>query len=80
MSHTNLETIIVTRIGAVVQITLNRPKALNAINQQLTREVIDTLAPLDRDPEIGCFIITGNEKAFAAGADIPEMAQKILYG
>lgn len=76
MSDENLETIIVTRIGAVVQITLNRPKALNAINQQLTREVIDTLAPLDRDPEIGCFIITGNEKAFAAGADIPEMAQK----
>ena len=76
MSKENLETIIVTRIEAVVQITLNRPKALNAINQQLTREVIETLAPLDRDPEIGCFIITGNEKAFAAGADIPEMAQK----
>ena len=50
MSEENLETIIVTRIGAVVQITLNRPKALNAINQQLTREVIYTLAPLDRDP------------------------------
>ena len=74
MNETRLETISVTRIGAVVQITLNRPKALNAINKKLTREVLDTLAPVDRDPDIGCFVITGNERAFAAGADIPEMA------
>ena len=74
MNETRLETIIVTRFGAVVQITLNRPKALNAINQKLTREVLDTLAQFDRDPDVGCFVITGNERAFAAGADIPEMA------
>ena len=65
MKETHLETIIVTRIDAVVQITLNRPKALNAINQKLTREVIDTLAPLDHDPDVGCFVITGNVRAFA---------------
>ena len=55
-------------------ITLNRPKALNALNSQVMSEVTAAAAELDRDPGVGAIIVTGNEKAFAAGADIKEMA------
>jgi enoyl-CoA hydratase len=55
-------------------ITLNRPKQLNALNDQLMSELGDALLAMDGDPTIGCMIITGNEKAFAAGADIGGMA------
>ncbi|HRE40147.1 MAG TPA: enoyl-CoA hydratase-related protein [Ignavibacteria bacterium] len=55
-------------------IQLNRPDALNALNIELMKEVVDTLELFDKDPEVGCMVITGNEKAFAAGADIKEMA------
>lgn len=55
-------------------ITLNRPKALNALNHQLIAEVNQALDRLEKDPDIGCIVITGSEKAFAAGADIKEMA------
>ena len=69
------ETILVTRSERVGTITLNRPKALNALNSQVMREVTDAAAELDADPGIGAIIITGaGEKAFAAGADIKEMA------
>ena len=68
------ETIIVTRDDRVATITLNRPKALNALNSQVMNEVTTAAAELDDDPGIGAIIITGNEKAFAAGADIKEMA------
>ncbi|MDC3311799.1 enoyl-CoA hydratase [Alphaproteobacteria bacterium] len=57
----------------ILQITLNRPKALNALNRQLAEEIILVLRDADKDPTIGCIIITGSEKAFAAGADIKEM-------
>lgn len=57
-------------------ITLNRPKQLNAINAALTRELNEALQAFDEDDHIGCVVITGNEKAFAAGADITEMADK----
>ena len=67
------ETILTETRGRVLLITLNRPKALNAINRQLTGEVIDAVTRADVDPEIGCIVITGSEKAFAAGADIKEM-------
>ncbi len=56
-------------------ITLNRPKALNALNDQLMNELGDALKKFDADPAIGCMIITGSEKAFAAGADIGAMAK-----
>ncbi|OLO98784.1 enoyl-CoA hydratase [Mycolicibacterium porcinum] len=68
------ETILVTRTDRVATIKLNRPKALNALNSQVMTEVTTAAAELDNDPGIGAIIVTGNEKAFAAGADIKEMA------
>lgn len=66
---------ILTEIrGRVGLVTLNRPQVLNAINNQLVREVMDALNVFDKDEDIGAMVITGNEKAFAAGADIKEMA------
>jgi enoyl-CoA hydratase len=67
------ETILTETRGRVLLVTLNRPKALNAINRQLTGEVIAAVTEADADPGIGCIVITGSEKAFAAGADIKEM-------
>ncbi|APT32554.1 MULTISPECIES: enoyl-CoA hydratase [Methylobacterium] len=67
------ETILTETRGRVLLITLNRPKALNAINAQLTGEVIRAATEADADPNIGCIVITGSAKAFAAGADIKEM-------
>lgn len=67
---------ILTEIPAegVGLVRLNRPQALNALNNQLMAEVHQALRAFDNDPEIGCMIITGSDKAFAAGADIKEMA------
>jgi enoyl-CoA hydratase len=62
--------------GRVGLITLNRPQALNALNNQLMHEVMDALESFDRDDRIGATVITGSEKVFAAGADIKEMADK----
>ncbi|MEV5596681.1 enoyl-CoA hydratase [Streptomyces sp. NPDC052496] len=67
------ETILVERTGRTALLTLNRPEALNALNRQLMTEVVAATEELDRDPDIGCIIITGSAKAFAAGADIKEM-------
>lgn len=58
----------------VGQIQLNRPDVLNALNIKLMGELVSTLEAFDKDPEVGCIIITGSAKAFAAGADIKEMA------
>lgn len=55
-------------------IQLNRPEALNALNIPLMKEVVDTMENMDVDDEIGCMVLTGNARAFAAGADIKEMA------
>ena len=68
------ETILVSRSERVGTITLNRPEALNAINSLVMVEVTGAAAELDADPGIGAIIITGSAKAFAAGADIKEMA------
>jgi enoyl-CoA hydratase len=70
------ETIIYETRGPVALVTLNRPKALNALNSQLAREVGQALHAADADPAIGCIVVTGSEKAFAAGADIKEMQSK----
>ncbi|MQT13511.1 enoyl-CoA hydratase [Segnochrobactrum spirostomi] len=70
------ETIRIERHGRVGLITLDRPKALNAINRQLTGEVVAAAEAFDRDPAIGCIVLTGSERAFAAGADIKEMQPK----
>ncbi|MBK7918099.1 MAG: enoyl-CoA hydratase/isomerase family protein [Chloroflexi bacterium] len=66
---------ILTRIdGRVGIVQFNRPKALNALSRELMAEVIDALTQFDRDPTIGAMILTGSDRAFAAGADIKEMA------
>lgn len=69
-------TIKVSQDGRVVLVQINRPEALNALNAEVMKEMVELLSPLDRDPNVGCFIITGSEKAFAAGADIKEMVDK----
>jgi enoyl-CoA hydratase len=68
------ETIIVETRGKVGLITLNRPQALNALNATLLSEVNRALDVFEADAGIGCIVITGSEKAFAAGADIKEMS------
>ncbi len=62
-----------TRAGRVVQVRLNRPAQRNALNTQLASELITGMEALDADPEVGCFVLTGDDRAFAAGADIAEM-------
>ena len=69
-------TILVETKGRVGIVTLNRPAALNALNLQVMNEVTGALAAFDADPAIGCIVLTGSERAFAAGADIKEMAQQ----
>ena len=70
------ETILTETRGRVGLITLNRPQAMNALNNQLMNELMDALDAFDHDDAIGAMVITGNEKAFAAGADIKEMADR----
>ncbi len=72
----DLETIRVERRGRVALVTLDRPKALNALNTQLMHEVSRTLTQLDRASDVGAIVVTGSAKAFAAGADINEMQQQ----
>ena len=73
MTHEN---IIVETRGRVGLVTLNRPKALNALNAALIVELSAALDAFEADEAIGCIVITGSEKAFAAGADIKEMQSK----
>jgi enoyl-CoA hydratase len=70
------ENILVTVEGQVGIITLNRPEALNALNRQLTAELSEAAAAFDADPAIGAIVITGSDRAFAAGADIKEIKDK----
>ncbi|MFN3658267.1 MAG: enoyl-CoA hydratase [Pseudolabrys sp.] len=70
------ENVIVETRGRVGIIRLNRPQALNALNKALIADLTQAIAAFEADDKIGCLLITGNEKAFAAGADIKEMADK----
>ena len=70
------ETIIVEQRGRVGWITLNRPQALNALNAQVSEEVAAAASAFDADHGVGAIVVTGSEKAFAAGADIKEMESK----
>lgn len=72
MSYTMIKTEIQDRVGLV---RLNRPEALNALNSVLMRELVEALIEFDGSPEIGAMVVSGDERAFAAGADIKEMAQ-----
>ena len=70
------KTIVLSRDGRVGTITLDRPKAMNALNSQMMCDVITAARQLDADPRVGAIVIIGSEKAFAAGADIKEMKDK----
>jgi enoyl-CoA hydratase len=71
---TPYETILIETRKRVGLVRLNRPQALNALNALLMEELMKALEAFDADPQIGCIVITGSERAFAAGADIKEMA------
>ena len=80
---TDYEIILVEQRGAVTLITLNRPQALNALNNQVLAELIEAFAAFDADDSQRCAVLTGSEKAFAAGADIKEMSSRSfadMYG
>ena len=70
------QNILASRDGAVAIVTLNRPKALNALNSELLAELVHALENFDADEHVRAIVITGSERAFAAGADIKEMAPK----
>lgn len=66
--------LIVEREGRVVTLRINRPEVLNALNSELMQQLVKVAATLDSDPNVGCMILTGSDKAFAAGADIEELS------
>ena len=74
------ETLIVETAEGVCLIRFNRPEALNAFNDQLMDELTSALDAAEADDGVRCIILTGSEKAFAAGADIKEMAAKTYVG
>ena len=67
------------RAPGVALIRLNRPEALNALNTALLAELAEALAAAEADDQVGCIVLTGSAKAFAAGADIKEMSDKIRW-
>jgi enoyl-CoA hydratase len=72
----SFENLIVEKKGAVGVVTFNRPKALNALNGALTSELKQALDDLETDGSVAVIVLTGSERAFAAGADIKEMKEK----
>src|SRR5690606_6777002 len=72
-SDMSFETILIETRERVGLITLNRPQALNALNTQVLDELNQALDQFENDPNIGCMVLTGSSKAFAAGADIKQM-------
>ena len=70
------ENIVIEQRGRVTLLTLNRPQALNALNEATMNELVAAATAADADPGVGAVVITGSAKAFAAGADIKEMASK----
>jgi enoyl-CoA hydratase/carnithine racemase len=76
MSAPSYETLLIEAHGPVTLIRLNRPEALNALNAQLLADLEGALEAAEADSEVRCLVITGSERAFAAGADIKEMADK----
>ena len=70
------EAVLVSQDDRVATVMLNRPRAPNALNAALVRDLVDAVESLDTDPSVGVIVITGSEKAFAAGADIKEMKDR----
>jgi len=66
----------VHRNARVVTVTIDRPDVLNALDQRILDDLLAVLGPLDDDPTVGCFVVTGSERAFAAGADISDMRDR----
>lgn len=83
-SYKNILTEVKGQNKTIALITLNRPKAFNALNADLMNELSDAVKKFDQDPSIGCMVLTGSVKSFAAGADIKEMQNKsfsqVVYG
>ena len=77
MAYDDIE---LTREGAVAILQMDRPKALNALNLNMMKELADALSKLENDDSVSCVILTGSEKAFAAGADIKDMAEDDYLG
>jgi len=77
MAYTTVLTEIRGRVGIV---TLNRPQVMNAFNTLMLTELFEALDAFDKDENVGAMVVTGNEKAFAAGADIKEMAESTPFG
>ncbi len=77
MAYKTIQTKTEGRVGVI---TLDRPKALNALCDELTRELTDALARFEADDEVGCVVLTGSAKAFAAGADIKELQGRDFVG
>ena len=67
------DTVLAERRGRVGILTINRPKALNALNTEVMEAMVAAASEMDADREVGCIVLTGSERAFAAGADIKEM-------
>ncbi len=78
MTNDNYKNILTRREGKVGVVQINRPKALNALNAETMDELTSALNDFDADDGIGCMVLTGNERAFAAGADIKAMAEKSM--
>ena len=70
------DTVVLQMHGRVAVLTLNRPEALNALNAELLGQMKSHFEDLSHNPDVGCIVVTGSEKAFAAGADIKEMSGK----
>jgi enoyl-CoA hydratase len=75
-SITSEPNVLIEKRGRVTLLTLNRPHALNALNEATMNDLVAAATAADADPEVGAVVITGSAKAFAAGADIKEMAAK----
>ena len=69
-------TVQIDRTGRVAVVRLNRPQVLNALNSEVMNEMVTAMVALADDPHVGCFVITGSDRVFAAGADIKELASK----
>ncbi len=77
-NHSDYETILVERDPPIATVRFNRPKVLNALSPALIGEMVEAMQALDQDEEIGAMVLTGSERAFAAGADIGAMAESTV--
>lgn len=80
MKQTTYRNILTEQEGAIGIVTLHRPKVLNALSHELMEELVEALTEFDRDETVRVIILTGSEKAFAAGADIKEMSDETTIG